>query len=229
MRHGSQASPGSGRRRLGFALLVRGFPNGRAIFEKTTTSVCGSRLPHAATRWECAKRFSVAGVPQNRVRMLTDSHFDVQRHRLGAKRWAATYVGGKKNKPPETPCGGGALRSQAAVSVGCAVAVCAPRAPRAIGAFPIIAEHILPASIVYTDEYPIYEGIHKMPQGYEHRRVNHAAKIYVMGDPQNSIGASGPVERGLVVCSWSRGFATSHDGCLLNGGSWAVFLAFGKS
>jgi transposase len=48
--------------------------------------------------------------------------------------------------------------------------------------FPIIAERVLPASTVYTDCYPAYDNLAKMPQGYEHQRINHSAKIYIMGD-----------------------------------------------
>jgi transposase-like protein len=47
---------------------------------------------------------------------------------------------------------------------------------------PIIAERILPASTVYTDCFVSYDKLGQMPQGYEHQRINHAAKIYVMGD-----------------------------------------------
>lgn len=45
----------------------------------------------------------------------------------------------------------------------------------------IAREHILPASIVYTDEWSGYRGIDKV-NGYEHRRVNHSAGVYVLGD-----------------------------------------------
>lgn len=48
--------------------------------------------------------------------------------------------------------------------------------------FPIIAERVLPASTVYTDCYTTYDHLAKMPQGYDHKRINHSAKIYVMGD-----------------------------------------------
>jgi transposase-like protein len=48
--------------------------------------------------------------------------------------------------------------------------------------FPIIAERVLPASTVYTDCYTTYDHLAKMSQGYDHKRINHSAKIYVMGD-----------------------------------------------
>ena len=42
-----------------------------------------------------------------------------------------------------------------------------------------IREHVLPASLVYTDEYPGYSGIERK---YTHRRINHSEKVYVSGD-----------------------------------------------
>jgi transposase-like protein len=46
--------------------------------------------------------------------------------------------------------------------------------------YPIIKEHVLPKSMVNTDEFPIYD---KLAQhGYKHRRVHHASKVYVSGD-----------------------------------------------
>lgn len=43
---------------------------------------------------------------------------------------------------------------------------------------PIIKEYVLPASIVYTDEWKAYDGL----KGYEHHRIPHAQKIYVIGN-----------------------------------------------
>ncbi len=45
---------------------------------------------------------------------------------------------------------------------------------------PIMKEHVLPGSIVYTDELLSYKNTEK--SGYQHRRIHHAQKIYVMGD-----------------------------------------------
>jgi transposase len=46
----------------------------------------------------------------------------------------------------------------------------------------MVREHVLPESTIYTDELPAYKGIGKMDRGYEHRRIHHNAKVYVMGD-----------------------------------------------
>jgi transposase-like protein len=44
----------------------------------------------------------------------------------------------------------------------------------------IAKEYILPDSIVYTDEWRGYNGLDKI-NGYEHRRINHSAGVYVVG------------------------------------------------
>jgi transposase-like protein len=44
-------------------------------------------------------------------------------------------------------------------------------------------EFILPKSTVFTDEYQCYDGLTRVQdRGYEHRRINHSAKVYVSGD-----------------------------------------------
>jgi len=45
---------------------------------------------------------------------------------------------------------------------------------------PHIVNRVMPASMVYTDEYKVYDRLTK--QGYGHRRINHSAKVYVSGD-----------------------------------------------
>ncbi len=45
---------------------------------------------------------------------------------------------------------------------------------------PLMTEHVLPATMVFTDEARQYGLVRRA--GYEHRRVNHSAKVYVDGD-----------------------------------------------
>ena len=45
---------------------------------------------------------------------------------------------------------------------------------------PHIKKRVLPESMVYTDEYMIYDTLNQ--EGYRHDRVNHAEEIYVAGD-----------------------------------------------
>ncbi len=46
---------------------------------------------------------------------------------------------------------------------------------------PIVAERVLPRSIVYTDSYTSYDNVRWMGKSYKHERINHSAGIYVMG------------------------------------------------
>ena len=62
---------------------------------------------------------------------------------------------------------------------------------------PKVKEKILPSSVVYTDEFLIYDRIPRM--GYQHKRVHHSAKVYVQGDAHtNTIeGFWSLVKRGI--------------------------------
>jgi transposase len=64
---------------------------------------------------------------------------------------------------------------------GCMIAVVTPNI-QAKTIMPIIAERVLPESTVYTDDYPMYDRLAQIPNGYVHRRIQHAQKVYVMGD-----------------------------------------------
>jgi transposase len=43
-----------------------------------------------------------------------------------------------------------------------------------------VHEYVLPKSTVFTDEFPIYDRLGARVK--EHKRINHTAKVYVMGD-----------------------------------------------
>src|SRR5580692_1760254 len=47
---------------------------------------------------------------------------------------------------------------------------------------PIIAERVMPESTVFTDDYPIYDKLSLHANRYEHKRIQHAQKVYVVGD-----------------------------------------------
>jgi transposase-like protein len=49
---------------------------------------------------------------------------------------------------------------------------------------PLVRQHILPSSLIYTDELPAYTKLGQA--GYQHKRVNHTAKVYVEGDVHTS-------------------------------------------
>jgi transposase-like protein len=44
----------------------------------------------------------------------------------------------------------------------------------------IVREHVMPKSLVFTDEFASYDGL--AVRGYKHHRINHSEKVYVTGD-----------------------------------------------
>ncbi len=80
--------------------------------------------------------------------------------------------------------------------------------------FPIIHERVLPATTVYTDDYPIYDRLSNTAHGYVHRRIQHSERVYVMGDVHtNSIeGFWSLIKRGIggVYHSVSRKYLQSY-------------------
>jgi transposase-like protein len=46
----------------------------------------------------------------------------------------------------------------------------------------VIKEKVLPESMIFTDDYPIYDSLGCDVNNYTHRRINHSAKVYVMGN-----------------------------------------------
>lgn len=90
-----------------------------------------------------------------------------------------TYIGGKRHgkrgrgAEGKTPVFGIAQRQ------GKVIAKVVPNV-QANTLLPIIKERVLQKSTVYTDELPSYD---KLPMlGYQHKRIHHASKVYVMGD-----------------------------------------------
>ncbi len=92
-----------------------------------------------------------------------------------------TYVGGKRRK--------GSKRGRGGEHKTCVVGA-AERGGRVIAIagsdassktlHGVAKEFILPESTVYTDEWKGYNGLDKI-NGYQHRRINHSAGVYVMG------------------------------------------------
>jgi transposase len=117
-----------------------------------------------------------------------------------------TAVGGKeKNKHANkrtTAHGRSAGSKQVVfgmVERGGRVIACVTPDTKAKTLLPIIAERVLPASTIFTDDWPAYDGLSKMPHGYTHNRINHSAKVYVMGDThtQNIEGFWSLLKRGI--------------------------------
>jgi transposase len=125
-----------------------------------------------------------------------------------------TYVGGKRRK--------GSKRGRGGEHKTCVVGA-AERGGRVIAIagsdassktlHGVAKEFILPESTVYTDEWRGYNGLDKV-NGYQHRRINHSAGVYVMGTTHtNTIeGFWSLVKRGIggVYHSVSKKYLQSY-------------------
>jgi transposase-like protein len=98
-----------------------------------------------------------------------------------------TYYGGHRRGTPrgrpsedshKTPVFGMAQR-KGEDGKGRVVATTVQNTKRAT-VMPHIKKKVLPESMVYTDEYKVYDTLNE--EGYQHDRVNHAEEIYVAGD-----------------------------------------------
>jgi transposase len=98
-----------------------------------------------------------------------------------------TFIGGKAHnmhKDKRARLGGRGTAGKAAVwgaveRKGKVVAVTVPNVDR-VTLLPYVCKHVIPASIVYTDEMGAYETLKE--NGYEHKKINHMEKVYVSGD-----------------------------------------------
>ncbi len=99
-----------------------------------------------------------------------------------------SYIGGKAKNKHLGKRGGTGRNNDIKTPVfgmverGGRVIACVTKDAKAGTVLPIIAEKILPKSVVYTDDYPIYDNVRWMGKSYQHRRINHSEKIYVRGD-----------------------------------------------
>lgn len=80
-----------------------------------------------------------------------------------------------------------------------------------------IAQHVLPASTIFTDEWPAYHGLAGSYQG--HHRIRHSEKVYVSGDvhTQTIEGFFGNLKRGIsgtyhaVSTKWLQGYLNEYS------------------
>lgn len=92
-----------------------------------------------------------------------------------------TYVGGKRRGVTGRPSGRDNKTPVLGIVErrGKVVAMTVPNVARAT-VMPHIVKRVMPASMVYTDEYKVYNRL--TSEGYAHRRINHSEKVYVSGD-----------------------------------------------
>lgn len=102
----------------------------------------------------------------------------------GSVEMDETYVGGRRGVRRGRP-GPNSTTKKAVVGMverGGRVRAIAVDNVKSATLLNIAAEHILPATTVYTDEWSGYDAMSSMTKGYTHRRIKHSARVYVVGD-----------------------------------------------
>jgi transposase-like protein len=87
---------------------------------------------------------------------------------------------------------------------------------RRVDAWAHVEKHVLPSSVVYTDEYGPYMSLRGH---YDHRRINHSEAVYVSGDvhTQTIEGFWALVKTGLhgvyhsVSAKWLQGYLNEYS------------------
>jgi transposase-like protein len=95
-----------------------------------------------------------------------------------------TYFGGKRKYGRGRPMRGDKTKTAIVGIAERKGRVIAKTAPDVSGStlLGVVKEHILPESMIFTDEWQAYDGIKHMEGGYQHRRIKHKAHVYVRGD-----------------------------------------------
>jgi transposase-like protein len=101
-----------------------------------------------------------------------------------------TYVGGKRKGPRGRPMRGDKVKTPVVAIVQRKGKVIAKAVPDVSSAsiMPLIRDHVVPGSVIYTDEFSVYQGIRMMLKpdgssaGFRHGTVRHIDGEYVRGD-----------------------------------------------
>ena len=101
-----------------------------------------------------------------------------------------TYMGGRRKGRVGRPMRGDKVKTPVVAVVQRGGKVVAKAVPDATGAsiLPMIHDHVVPGSVIFTDEYVVYGGIQTMrqadgsPMGFRHGTVNHSSGEYVRGN-----------------------------------------------
>jgi transposase-like protein len=81
-----------------------------------------------------------------------------------------------------------------------------------------VREFVMPESTVFTDDFHAYRRLGQPKSGYQHRRINHSARVYVMGDvhTQTIEGFFGLFKNGVrgvyhsVSKKWLQGYVNEY-------------------
>ncbi|MFZ0332601.1 MAG: IS1595 family transposase [Candidatus Acidiferrales bacterium] len=101
-----------------------------------------------------------------------------------------TYMGGRRKGRAGRPMRGDLVKTPVVAIVQRKGKVVAKTLPDATGSsiLPVVRRHVVPESVIYTDEYAVYQGLHTMqqddgsPMGFCHGTVCHSSGEYVRGD-----------------------------------------------
>jgi transposase-like protein len=185
------------------------YPLAGTIFEKSTTSLrlwfhamflmgstrCG--VSAKQIQRETGVTYKTAWRMFKQIRTLMSEEISLEG---AAEEMDETYVGGRRRGGRPGRASGPAKEKAIVGAVergGKVVALVSDDVTKAT-LHGIAKEYILPDSIVYTDSYHSYNGLDKI-NGYQHRRINHSAGIYVVGDThtQTIEGFWSLVKRGI--------------------------------
>ncbi len=165
-------------------------PTAGTVFEKSTTPlrlwfhavflIASTRCGVSAKQIEreTGVTYKTAWRMFNKIRELLDEPIDSL---SGEVEIDETYIGGKRRDGKTGRPGIGSNKTPVVGMVeraGRVVAVKTANVSRTT-IMPVITSHVLPRTNVYTDEYRSYDSLKY--EGYAHRRIHHASKVYVAG------------------------------------------------
>jgi transposase len=206
------------------------YPLAGTIFEKTTTPLrswfhamflmgatrCG--ISAKQIQREIVVTYKTAWRMAKQIRILMAEELQLEGSSVEIDE---AYLGGKrKNRHGSRGVRGRAGEGDAKVPVlgmverGGRVVARVTHNVKTESVYPIIQEHVLPASMIFTDDYSIYDRLATPANGYQHRRINHSERVYVAGDvhTQTIEGFWSLVKRGIggVYHSVSKKYLQSY-------------------
>jgi transposase len=196
------------------------YPLAGTIFEKSSTSLktwfyamylmgstrCG--ISAKQVQRETGVTYKTAWRMFNQIRtLLSDSDLRLEGPTVEIDE---TYIGGTRKYGKGRPMRGDKKKSAVVAIVQRQGRVVAKHVPdvSAKSIYPMIRKHVVPDSVIYTDEFPTYKGIPNIKlrgatggtrANYKHFTIKHADGIYVRGDIHtNSVeGLWSLIKRGI--------------------------------
>ncbi len=176
------------------------YPLAGTIFEKTTTSLrlwfyamylmsstrCG--ISAKQIQRETGVTYKTAWRMFRQIRSLLGEDLQLEGPTVEMDE---TYIGGVRKYGTGRPMRGDKKKTPVVGIVERKGRVIAKTTPDVSGntLLGMVRERVLPESTIYTDELSSYDGVKNVQRkdgkgnaGYQHRRINHSSKVYVVGD-----------------------------------------------